>query len=660
MLTARAELSLVLLCLLVLPGTAGADVIVSEGTNINIDVASDGRLAMDLLGSLWLVPKDGGETVAISGNRRLAKRPRWSPNDDALLYQSQAADKHSIWLFEFTSGQSTPLADTRYSNQQPDWHPDGERVVYASARGNSGFDIWETDIPTGLSWRLTGLAGHETEPAWSADGRHLVYIHQHDGLWSLMLRRHGRADEAVLSSLYPLAAPSWRPDGSLISYLRRGDDGWAVWMTILSEPRLHRTMQAREDFFLGPVAWRDRHQLYYAADGQIKTRHFDAWQSTTVPFRARIGQAAAIATAKTRTRDLPDITPPDGRTIIRAGRVFDGVNSAYVENPDIVIDGASITAIETQHSRTDGIVVDLGDLTVIPGLIDAYASLPANTSASVGPLLLALGVTTLVADHPDSTALNATWSGKAMPGPRLLAARTHDRAADSKELPWLVTLSGDLNTGVLHKAAVAKWRAQGVAVLADNWQLALGSGANLLLGSDSGPMSPAGRRYADVRLASGSSEITLVSSIADAATPGVTNIWRSRVASLLAPQRLPVQRFSGLPDLSAAAPTVVAGSYLNALPPAVALHAELRALVNAGLSAEQALKAAGVNAASALGVGLTLGRIAPGAAADLLIVDGDPLSRVDDALNIVGVVRNGRFYSVSGLIDRAQAAPTVE
>ncbi|MBT8101295.1 MAG: amidohydrolase family protein, partial [Gammaproteobacteria bacterium] len=208
---------------------------------------------------------------------------------------------------------------------------------------------------------------------------------------------------------------------------------------------------------------------------------------------------------------------------------------------------------------------------------------------------------------------------------------------------------------------VRKWRDRGVPVLADSWQLALSSGANLLLGTDTGgPVSPAGRRYADVRLATGSSAITMVSGLADAGTPGVMDIWRSRIAGLIGPQKIPAQRFSSAPDLRSTAGSLVAGSHPNGLPPGVALQAELRALADAGLTAEQAVKAAGMNAAAMLGLNLDIGRIAPGAAADMLVVDGDPLASVDDLLNIVGIVRNGRFYSVSGLVDRATAAMTVE
>ena len=39
--------------------------------------------------------------------------------------------------------------------------------------------------------------------------------------------------------------------------------------------------------------------------------------------------------------------------------------------------------------------------------------------------------------------------------------------------------------------------------------------------------------------------------------------------------------------------------------------------------------------------------------ADLVLLAGDPLNNVSDTLNIVAVVRNGRFYSLINLLERA-------
>ena len=112
--------------------------------------------------------------------------------------------------------------------------------------------------------------------------------------------------------------------------------------------------------------------------------------------------------------------------------------------------------------------------------------------------------------------------------------------------------------------------------------------------------------------------------------------------------------------IDAGVTSTVLASRGNGLPAGIALHAEFRALVAAGLRPEQALRAAGVNAAAALGVDPRLGRIATGAIADLVFVEGDPLSDVGNALKVVAVVRNGRFFSVAGLIERAEQARAVE
>ncbi|MDJ0813136.1 MAG: amidohydrolase family protein, partial [Woeseiaceae bacterium] len=106
--------------------------------------------------------------------------------------------------------------------------------------------------------------------------------------------------------------------------------------------------------------------------------------------------------------------------------------------------------------------------------------------------------------------------------------------------------------------------------------------------------------------------------------------------------------------------SIVLGSAANGLPPGVGLHAELRALAGAGLDAEHVLRTAGINAAAALGLGLQLGRIAPGAVGDIVLVDGDPLANIEDALKVVGIVRNGRFFSTIGLLERVPEAQSVE
>jgi hypothetical protein len=296
----------------------------------------------------------------------------------------------------------------------------------------------------------------------------------------------------------------------------------------------------------------------------------------------------------------------------------------------------------------------------LPGYVDAYAALPQNVDPALGPLLLALGLTTVVADTPEAEALDALWAGASLPGPRVLRAVPIEDAVDEQPYPWLVTVSGDMPRATAARPAARRWQSRGVAVLADSWQAGLGSGAILLLGTNTQPTSPAGFHYQDVQLASGVGAVTFVSGLADAATPGLDEIRLARAAARIAPRLEPVRKFIDSPEVGRAVPLLVLGSHPNGLPPGIALHAEFRALAAAGLRPDQVLRSAGVNAAAALGAGYRLGRISNGAAADLVIVSGDPLADIADALKIVGVVRNGRFFSYSGLLDKAPALDHVE
>ncbi|HSG96138.1 MAG TPA: amidohydrolase family protein, partial [Afifellaceae bacterium] len=378
-----------------------------------------------------------------------------------------------------------------------------------------------------------------------------------------------------------------------------------------------------------------------------------------LPFLVVTQHDATSAVTANRRRELPVFDAPDGRLVIRARRFFDGTGDDYRYGLDIVIEGGRILALEAPRDRSGTIVVDMGDLTALPGFVDGYAALPPVVAESLGAVLLSYGVTTMLVMHPDVDALDRRWSGKDSPGPRLLAVADIGLTDPEDTPPWLVTIGDDPATAVQHRSRVEQWQSRGIPVVADNWRVAFSSGAAILLGAESLPVSPRGQRYADMRLLNGAAPLTIVSVLADARTSGLDSLLESRQAALAGRVSPPTRRFAEPPRLPAGL-SIVAGSQHNRLPPGIALQAELRALVDAGLSPAQALRAAGSGAAAALGLEAGLGQIGVGSPADLVLVDGDPLGLIADAAKIVGIVRNGRFFSAIGLIERARPAPAVE
>jgi hypothetical protein len=270
-------------------------------------------------------------------------------------------------------------------------------------------------------------------------------------------------------------------------------------------------------------------------------------------------------------------------------------------------------------------------------------------------MLLSWGVTTIVS--PDRSDFDpARWESEQSPGPRLLRAAPASTDPEAANLPALITLQA----GTADVAGVRAWQSRGVPILAESWTSGLALGADLLIGVDSLPMSPRGLRYQDILSIAGSGPITLVSGMADISTPGLVELLNSPQALRSGLVPVAVRRFSGTPVMATRASSLLVGSLPNGLPPGLALHAELLALEAAGLDGDQVLKAAGANAAIALGLNGQFGVIEPGALADLVLVNGDPLHRSGDAMNIVAVLRNGRFYSLGGLLERIPAESAVE
>jgi imidazolonepropionase-like amidohydrolase len=72
------------------------------------------------------------------------------------------------------------------------------------------------------------------------------------------------------------------------------------------------------------------------------------------------------------------------RTFIRAGLLIDGNGSAPAANPVIVVEGTKVTDIYSGHlpASPDGEVLDLGDMTVMPGLWDAHIHITGTRNYS--------------------------------------------------------------------------------------------------------------------------------------------------------------------------------------------------------------------------------------------------------------------------------------
>jgi len=124
------------------------------------------------------------------------------------------------------------------------------------------------------------------------------------------------------------------------------------------------------------------------------------------------------------------------------------------------------------------------------------------------------------------------------------------------------------------------------------------------------------------------------------ACTGSSADWR-RLGALIGDEQRAFDLMSRVRGLAEAGVRVVPGtdaglSPFDGLPAALGRHRDF------GFSAEEILDMATSGAADALGLGAVTGRLAPGLAADLLVVDGDPVADLDRLADVRMVVAAGR------------------
>jgi len=134
------------------------------------------------------------------------------------------------------------------------------------------------------------------------------------------------------------------------------------------------------------------------------------------------------------------------------------------------------------------------------------------------------------------------------------------------------------------------------------------------------------------------------------ASPKLREIWAgNRRVSEITPEKTRIlkelshESQRAVRDLKDAGVGLLAGS--DGLVPGFSLHDELAEFVGSGLTPLEALQTATINPARALGQETRRGSVAVGKAADLVLLDANPLTDIANTRRIDGVVLRGRHFA---------------
>lgn len=536
-----------------------------------------------------------------------------------------------LWLVD-RRGTPRRLTDDEWVDIEPSVSPDGQFAVFASDRGGN-MDLWKVSLPGGVLTQLTLTPARDHAPAVSPDGRTIAFL-ETDGVdprapsQLRVMPAAGGSARTVTTGLVGAAGVGWD-----------GPDRIAVAL---------RTADGRDA----------GHVTYDAASGAVA---------------APRSETAATA----EPRPLPEIewraAAPDAPYAIQVGRLFDAIRADYVRHVDVHIEGQRIKAIVARGLLPlPERVIDLRDGTIIPGLIDVHAENSALLGERLGRAWLAHGVTTVreyAVDVPEALERAEAWASGRRLGPRLVvspaarasadaaapAAASADDSAREAALAYPIPVHGYANL----RAATS------VFPPLDNAPLALPVPTALPMRT-----SPLGLAYDDVFNTIVESRTVLTSGLGAAfGVPNGSRVlarlvrhpvferiypdvergpWLSRPAqdrSVRAMQEHLVRlvRAGGLVAVGSGAPTVPYG---------LGVHLEMALLAEAGIAPDQVLRIVTAGNALALGLDRQLGTLEAGKLADFVVVEGNPLANIADALNIVAVVKGGVWLDQAELSGR--------
>jgi Tol biopolymer transport system component len=356
----------------------GSPVLSPDGTSV----------AFRALNDIWTM-HIGQRPVPLTRDHFWKSDPAWSPDGRYLSYSSDRGGTLDIWIRDLATGQDRQLTNmTGAAAVSGTWSRDGDYLAFLDQTGN----LCTVEVATGNVQKIFGPLWEPGKPTWSADGSTIALAafkpfsaHYREGLSQILLVNRSTGAASYVEPI-PFASlgtrgddgPVWSPDGSKMAFVI----GSLLYvMPVHPDGSPAGEPKAVTNEVTDAPSWSgDSSEMLYLSNGRLRVAAADGSGSRTA--------ALPLSWANRR---------PSGQIVIHAGRLWDGSGPEVRTDVDVIIKGSRIAAIEPHRSGRSGTLVDATDSMVIPGLIDMHNHREMQGYSygdRQGRLWLSLGITT--------------------------------------------------------------------------------------------------------------------------------------------------------------------------------------------------------------------------------------------------------------------------
>lgn len=666
-------------------------------------ISRDGSmLAFTALNALWTLDRGSDRPVAAVRDGYMNIEPDFFPDGKSLVFVSDRSGTPALWRLDLATRRATRLPAVKHAQLAPRVSPDGDRIAYLDQTGG----LWVLTISSGTEAQVMPALYQPGRPDWSPDSRYLTltalrpysarYETGHNQLLTVQLATGEINYEAVAPeksiSTRGYEGPIVAPDGrSMIVVIE--SQPWSVPVT--ASGRVNGQPVRLSSDTVDGLALASDGTLAYLTGGRIV-------------FRSRRGAPAG----STRLR-FPDLRAAVAEPVVlHDASVWDGRSDQLRPRQSIVVRGGRIEAVVPAAAAPAGAASgqrrDLRGKFVIPGLIDTHNHWHMEGRQwgdRQGRLWLSYGVTSAqspgdlgyqMLEHRESvehgTRIAPRYFGAtdALDGTRasyncMRSVTDGDHLA--RELERARLLRSDLVKCYMRlsprlaeqaRDAAHKWGARATshylypaaALGLDGMEHPGGghrlgysrtiSSARFEMGEDSVQLLAATQMWVSGTLIFATEILAedpelvgdrraqrlfpawaLTKLEAAAATTGIAAEINAAITKGMVSSLLRVHRAGG---------RVVMGTDSPLDFPGVSAHTNLRAMVKHGFSTADALRSATSGAAASLGRAHSIGVVAPQLAADLVVLDADPLADIRNVARVSAVMTQGRVHTIDDLL----------
>ncbi len=173
---------------------------------------------------LAIMDQDGANVRLLSQGQDLVLTPRFSPTNQEITYMSYAKDQPRVFIMNLETGQRELVGDFPNMTFAPRFSPDGQRVVMSLGSPDGSSSIFEMDLRTRQSRRLTPQSNSiDTGPCYSPDGRQVVFESDREGSQELYVMNSDGSGVRRLSGQDGgrYSTPVWSPRGDYIAFTKQ-------------------------------------------------------------------------------------------------------------------------------------------------------------------------------------------------------------------------------------------------------------------------------------------------------------------------------------------------------------------------------------------------------------------------------------------------------